>query len=155
MSKRYLGRLAVGAAFASATLLVAAPGMASASVAPTGNVTTWVGTCKMDDHGKKDQWIKGDHGKKDQWIKGDHGKKDQWTKGDHGKKDQWTKGDHGKKDQWSKGDHCVTPRGWVDGGDGGSSGTNSGLAVGGAGALAAAAFGGMFLVRRRRTGTLA
>ncbi|MGW0231960.1 hypothetical protein ACWDWO_26940 [Actinopolymorpha singaporensis] len=116
MSKRHLGRLAAGAAFASATLLVAAPGIASASVAPTGNVATWGGHCK---------------------------------------KDQWSKDDHGKKDQWIKGDHCVTPRGWVDGGDGGSSGTNPGLAAGGAGALAAAAFGGTFLVRRRRTGTLA
>ena len=49
----------------------------------------------------------------------------------------------------------VAPNGWVDGGDGGT-GTNTGLAAGGATALAAAAVGGVALMRRRRShGTVA
>ncbi len=45
----------------------------------------------------------------------------------------------------------VVPKGWVDGGDGGTSAPNTGLAVGGAGALAAAGLGGLVMMRRRRT----
>jgi hypothetical protein len=45
----------------------------------------------------------------------------------------------------------VVPNGWVDGGDGGTSDTNTSLAVGGAGALAAAGIGGIMMMRRRRT----
>lgn len=45
----------------------------------------------------------------------------------------------------------VTPKGWVDGGDGGATGTDPVLAAGGAGMLGAAALGGILLIRRRRT----
>ncbi|MBO4208846.1 hypothetical protein GSF22_22955 [Micromonospora echinofusca] len=55
-----------------------------------------------------------------------------------------------------RGELIVTPRGPVDGGDGGSlrTGTASetGLTAGGVGLLGAAAIGGLLLVRRRRTG---
>ncbi|MET8350108.1 hypothetical protein [Micromonospora sp. NPDC005206] len=46
----------------------------------------------------------------------------------------------------------MLPRGGVDGGDGGAStGTDRGLATGGASLLGAAALGGIVLMRRRRT----
>ncbi|MET8203215.1 hypothetical protein AB0C42_33780 [Micromonospora taraxaci] len=46
----------------------------------------------------------------------------------------------------------MLPHGGVDGGDGGAStGTDRGLATGGAGLLGAAALGGIVLMRRRRT----
>ncbi|MET9021514.1 hypothetical protein ABZV93_16140 [Actinopolymorpha sp. NPDC004070] len=43
------------------------------------------------------------------------------------------------------------PSGPVAGGDGGVTGADTNLAAGGAVALAAPAFGGVFMVRRRRT----
>ncbi|MFD2081779.1 hypothetical protein SAMN05421678_117138 [Actinopolymorpha cephalotaxi] len=49
----------------------------------------------------------------------------------------------------------VAPRGPVAGGDGGASGTNSGLAAGGSGALAAAAALGTVLLRRRSSAAAA
>jgi hypothetical protein len=45
----------------------------------------------------------------------------------------------------------VVPDGAVDGGDGGTSDTNTSLAVGGAGALAVAGVGGIMMMRRRKT----
>ena len=46
----------------------------------------------------------------------------------------------------------MLPRGGVDGGDGGAStGTDRGLAAGGASLIGAAALGGIVLMRRRRT----
>ncbi|MEQ4206695.1 hypothetical protein ABN028_16570 [Actinopolymorpha sp. B17G11] len=45
----------------------------------------------------------------------------------------------------------VVPNGGVDGGDGGTSDTNTSLAVSGAGVLAAAGIGGIVMMRRRRT----
>ncbi|MET9021789.1 hypothetical protein ABZV93_17550 [Actinopolymorpha sp. NPDC004070] len=53
------------------------------------------------------------------------------------------------------GGDAVTPRGPVAGGDGGASGTNSSLAVGGSGALAAAAALGTVLLRRRTSAVTA
>lgn len=60
------------------------------------------------------------------------------------------------KGSCASGTLIVTPKGWVDGGDGGATGTDPMLAAGGAGMLGAAALGGILLVRRRRTdGSLA
>jgi hypothetical protein len=55
-----------------------------------------------------------------------------------------------------EGELIVLPRGHVEGGDGGSAGTDRGMATAGAGMLGAAALGGIVLMRRRRTdGSLA
>lgn len=52
----------------------------------------------------------------------------------------------------AEGTLLVTPKGWVDGGDGGAgAGTDPALAASGAGMLGAAALGGILLMRRRRT----
>ncbi|MGA5310098.1 hypothetical protein ACPCGX_20945, partial [Micromonospora taraxaci] len=56
------------------------------------------------------------------------------------------------KGSCGEGELVVLPHGGVDGGDGGAStGTDRGLATGGAGLLGAAALGGIVLMRRRRT----
>ncbi|MGC4849739.1 hypothetical protein ACLQ3F_21065 [Micromonospora sp. DT15] len=56
------------------------------------------------------------------------------------------------KGSCGEGELVVLPHGGVDGGDGGAStGTDRGLATGGAGVLGAAALGGIVLMRRRRT----
>ncbi|MEV4498407.1 hypothetical protein AB0J84_22260, partial [Micromonospora arborensis] len=56
------------------------------------------------------------------------------------------------KGSCGEGELVVLPHGGVDGGDGGTStGTDRGLATGGAGLLGAAALGGIVLMRRRRT----
>ncbi|MET8309609.1 hypothetical protein [Micromonospora sp. NPDC005173] len=128
------------------------------------------------DHDKKD-WESKDEDKKDRDSK-DHDKKD-WDSKDEDKKDRDSK-DHDKKDWEHKkdfvyygeakvdkdarpgrhelkgscgeGELVVLPRGGVDGGDGGAStGTDRGLATGGASLLGAAALGGIVLMRRRRT----
>ncbi|MET8089456.1 hypothetical protein ABZU52_04750, partial [Micromonospora sp. NPDC005220] len=56
------------------------------------------------------------------------------------------------KGSCGEGELVVLPHGSVDGGDGGvSTGTDRGMATGGAGLLGAAALGGIVLMRRRRT----
>lgn len=57
--------------------------------------------------------------------------------------------------QCAEGELKIAPKGWVHGGDGGASGTNTGLAASGAGMLGAAALGGIVLMRRRTNGSLA
>ncbi|MDG4828867.1 hypothetical protein O7627_06050 [Solwaraspora sp. WMMD1047] len=57
--------------------------------------------------------------------------------------------------QCAEGELKVAPKGWVHGGDGGSTGANTALATSGAGLLGAAALGGVMLMRRRTNGTLA
>ncbi|MDG4789538.1 hypothetical protein O7626_27055 [Micromonospora sp. WMMD1102] len=51
----------------------------------------------------------------------------------------------------SKGKIVVLPRGWVHGGDGGATGSDSGKTAAGASLLGAAALGGFLMIRRRRT----
>lgn len=55
------------------------------------------------------------------------------------------------KGSCGKGTLTVLPEGAVDGGDGGATGTDRGVALGGATMLGAAALGGIVLMRRRRT----
>lgn len=60
-------------------------------------------------------------------------------------------GRHEVKGSCAEGVLYVAPKGWIDGGDGGTTGTDPALAAGGAGMLGAAALGGILLLRRRRT----
>jgi hypothetical protein len=85
----------------------------------------------------------------------DHG---DWKKKKHfiywGKAEvsKYTKpGEYDLKGSCAYGQLYVVPNGWVDGGDGGTTDTNTSLAVGGAGALVAAGIGGIVMMRRRRT----
>ncbi|WP_230394391.1 hypothetical protein [Plantactinospora alkalitolerans] len=56
------------------------------------------------------------------------------------------------KGSCGEGEFVVTPKGWVDGGDGGlTSGSSDNLAVAGVGMLGMAALGGLVLMRQRRT----
>ncbi|MFC6022362.1 hypothetical protein ACFP2T_40175 [Plantactinospora solaniradicis] len=56
------------------------------------------------------------------------------------------------KGSCGEGELAVTPKGWVDGGDGGAtSGSSDNLAVAGVGMLGMAALGGLVLMRQRRT----
>ncbi|MFF0369723.1 hypothetical protein ACFYPS_20375, partial [Micromonospora sp. NPDC005087] len=124
------------------------------------------------DEGKKD-WESKDEDKKDRDSK-DHDKKD-WDSKDEDKKDRDSKdrwenkrdfvyygeakvdkdarpGRYELKGSCGEGELVVLPRGGVDGGDGGAStGTDRGLATGGASLLGASALGGIVLMRRRRT----
>ncbi|MBE1484695.1 hypothetical protein [Plantactinospora soyae] len=56
------------------------------------------------------------------------------------------------KGSCGEGELIITPKGWVDGGDGGAtSGNSDNLAVAGVGMLGMAALGGLVLMRQRRT----
>ncbi|MEV4659871.1 hypothetical protein [Micromonospora sp. NPDC049301] len=124
------------------------------------------------DEDKKDRDSK-DEDKKDRDSK-NHDEYGSDERGDHGKdgrdEDRWEHkrdfvyygeakvdkdarpGRYELKGSCGEGELVVHPRGGVDGGDGGAStGTDRGLATGGASLLGAAALGGIVLMRRRRT----
>ncbi|WLS47987.1 hypothetical protein Q3V37_12575 [Micromonospora profundi] len=90
---------------------------------------------------------------------GDHGKDGGWERErefvyyGEAKVDKDAKpGRYELKGSCGEGELVVLPHGGVDGGDGGAStGTDRGLATGGASLLGAAALGGIVLMRRRRT----
>ncbi|WBB66753.1 hypothetical protein [Micromonospora sp. WMMD812] len=123
---------------------------------------------KKDD-GKKDE-DKSDHEENGSWDSKDRENGREDDKSDHGKdEDRWEHkrdflyygeakvdkhakpGKYELKGSCGEGTLVVVPRGGVDGGDGGATGTDRGLAAGGASLLGAAALGGIVLMRRRRT----
>mgnify|MGYP006976760676 CR=1 FL=1 len=123
-------------------------------------------------NGNKDEYSKKDKGHEESNKGDEHGapksddKDDKWKSGDEDDKYVYTTtvtipwdtkpGRYELKGSCASGTLIVTPKGWVDGGDGGATGTNPMLAAGGAGMLGAAALGAILLVRRRRTdGSLA
>jgi len=176
MSKNFLGKVLAGAALGGATLLIA-PGIALADERSDdwdkghdkgySYCSDWKDE-KKDDHGKKDEkdhkGKEGDDKKKDDWKddkkeddKKDHkGYEEDKKKEDDSKKDD--KDHKGYKEDDKKDDDkkdCDVPKGWVEGGDGGST-TDHNLATTGAALLGAASIGGIALMRRRRTdGSLA
>lgn len=114
--------------------------------------------------GEKEKYDKKKYDSEEGWKDGVRGDSEEGSK-DHG---DWKKkhfiywgnaevstytrpGKYELKGSCAKGQLYVVPNGWVDGGDGGTTDTNTSLAVGGAGALVAAGIGGIVMMRRRRT----
>ena len=143
MSKKFLGKVLAGAALGGAMLLIA-PGVALADDGPGGD---W--SHAQEDKGATQcapSW--GEDAKKDGAGWGEDAKKDE-----KGAKPEVAKPEAAKEDGDKK--ECEAPKGWVDGGDAGSS-VDGTLATAGGTLLGAAALGGIVLMRRRRTdGSLA
>jgi hypothetical protein len=142
MSKKFLGKVIVGAALGGAMLFIA-PGVALADGAPSGD---W--SHAQDDKGAANcapSW--GEDAKKDGAPWSEDSKKDE-----KGAKPEMAKPEAAKA---APDEECEAPKGWVDGGDAGSS-VDGTLATAGGTLLGAAAIGGIVLMRRRRTdGSLA
>lgn len=137
MSKKFLGKVLAGAALGGAMLFIA-PGVALADGAPSGD---W-------SHAQDD---KGAAHCAPSW--GEDAKKDGAPWSEDAKKDE--KGAKPEAAKAAPGGECEAPKGWVDGGDAGSS-VDGTLATAGGTLLGAAALGGIVLMRRRRTdGSLA
>jgi hypothetical protein len=137
MSKKFLGKVLAGAALGGAMLFIA-PGVALADGAPSGD---W--SHAQDDKGAAEcapSW-------------GEDAKKDApWSKDEKGAKPEVAKPEAAKAAPDAE---CEAPKGWVDGGEAGSS-VDGTLATAGGTLLGAAALGGIVLMRRRRTdGSLA
>ncbi|MGC4771138.1 hypothetical protein ACLQ25_19455 [Micromonospora sp. DT44] len=118
-----------------------------------------------DEYGSDKSWeSKGhesedsDYGSDKGWDKGGRDDEREFVYYGEAKVDKDAKpGRYELKGSCGEGELVVLPHGGVDGGDGGvSTGTDRGLATGGASLLGAAALGGIVLMRRRRTdGSLA
>ena len=138
------------------------------------------GSWDRKEHGKKDgvEPTRAPMSENDSWDGKKHGKDgvgDARESGEreHSDLEEWYGGKDGKKKHfvyWSEtripwdarpgvyklkgscayGKLIVAPNGAVDGGDGGTGGADTGLAVGGASALAVAGLGGLVLMRRRK-----
>ncbi|GIF70006.1 hypothetical protein Ais01nite_80410 [Asanoa ishikariensis] len=138
MSKKFLGKVIATAALSGAALLIA-PGIALADEPGSHD---WPQACAEQggEHGKPGEEAKpGAEGKPGAEAKPESAKADE-----HGKPG----GDEDKKE-------CDAPKGWVDGGAGGTS-TDIKLFTAGGTLLGAASLGGLVLLRRRRTdGSLA
>jgi hypothetical protein len=144
MTKKFLGKVLASVALGGATLLIA-PGIALA-----------------DDGGQSADWQHAQDGKDWSHCAGNWG--DEAKKDEMGAPPEIAKPDAGKPETAGKpeaakaapeGDECEAPKGWVDGGDAGST-VDGKLATSGGILLAGAALGGVVLMRRRRTdGSLA
>jgi len=142
MSKKFLGKVIATAALGGAALLIA-PGIA---LADEGGSHDWPKA--QDDKGAICAEFGGEHGKPG----GEEAKPGAEAKG----KPESAKADeHGKPGGGEDEKECDAPKGWVDGGAGGSS-TDVKLFTAGGTLLGAASLGGLVLLRRRRTdGSLA
>ncbi|MEV4539361.1 hypothetical protein AB0J82_36870 [Asanoa sp. NPDC049518] len=140
MSKKFLGKVIATAALGGAALLIA-PGVAMADEPGSHD---WPQACAAagGEHGKP-----GDEAKPGAEAKpGDEAK---------GKPESAKADEHGKPGGGEDAKECDAPKGWVDGGAGGSS-TDVKLFTAGGTLLGAASLGGLVLLRRRRTdGSLA
>ncbi|WP_435207253.1 hypothetical protein [Micromonospora sp. bgisy143] len=118
-----------------------------------------------DEYGSDKGWESKGHESEDRDYGSDHGRDERGRDDERefvyygeAKVDKDAKpGRYELKGSCGEGELVVLPHGGVDGGDGGvSTGTDRGLATGGASLLGAAALGGIVLMRRRRTdGSLA
>jgi len=171
MSKKFLGKVLAGAALGGAMLLIA-PGVALADDGPGGDwshaqedkgatqcAPSWGEDAKKDGAGWGEDAKKDEKGAKPEVAKPEDAKKDGAGWGEDAKKDEKGAKPEVAKPEAAKEDgdkkECEAPKGWVDGGDAGSS-VDGTLATAGGTLLGAAALGGIVLMRRRRTdGSLA
>ncbi|MEV4619430.1 hypothetical protein AB0J74_12070 [Asanoa sp. NPDC049573] len=153
MTKKFLGKVLASVALGGATLLIA-PGIA---LADDGQGADWAHAQDGKDWSHcASSW--GDEAKKDE-AKKDGYKKDEDKKDEKGSGKPEGKPESAGKPEAAKGapggEECEAPKGWVDGGDAGST-VDGKLATSGGILLAGAALGGVVLMRRRRTdGSLA